>query len=114
MTQLTKRVFLLVSGAFVSFWKGNFLMSQLRTMLLIAAAFLAANSTSQAATLLSEGFDNVSALTGNGWVLTNASVPLGSVPEGWFQGDSGFFSRKPVPPTRMWPATSMRLQSAAQ
>jgi hypothetical protein len=67
-------------------------MSQLRTVLLVAAAaFLASSSASRAATLLSEGFDDISALPGDGWVLTNASTPPGAV-DGWFQGNSGIFN----------------------
>jgi hypothetical protein len=36
--------------------------------------------------LLTEGFDDVTTLTGGGWVQTNNSVVLGTT--GWFQGDS--------------------------
>ena len=47
---------------------------------------------SQPVVLVNEGFDNVATLPGKGWVLTNASSPVGST--GWFQGlpaASGFF-----------------------
>ena len=42
-----------------------------------------------AVTLLSEGFDDVSQLSGAGWVLTNRSSPAGAT--GWFQGNAGIF-----------------------
>jgi hypothetical protein len=66
-------------------------MFQLRKIL-IAAALLASSSASRADTLLSENFNNISTLAGNGWVLTNNSAPTGSIPEGWFQGNGGIFS----------------------
>ncbi|MGZ8259729.1 MAG: choice-of-anchor J domain-containing protein, partial [Caldimonas sp.] len=39
--------------------------------------------------LVNEGFDNVATLPGSGWILTNASTPVGST--GWFQGLPDFF-----------------------
>jgi hypothetical protein len=52
------------------------------------AAFAAFGSV-QAATVLSQGFDNVSALSGQGWVFTNNSAaPVG---QNWFQGNPGIF-----------------------
>jgi hypothetical protein len=53
---------------------------------LLAAGLMAG---AQAATALSEGFDSVAALAGSGWVLTNASAPVG---QAWFQGNSGIFA----------------------
>ena len=44
----------------------------------------------QAVTLLSENFDDISTLPGNGWVLTNNSSPIGST--GWFQGNTAIFN----------------------
>jgi PEP-CTERM motif len=57
--------------------------------LLIGAVCLVASSSSRADTLLSEGFDNVNALSG--WFRTNeGSNPTdGSSPTGWFQGNEG-------------------------
>ncbi len=57
----------------------------------IAAGLLAAGlmASAQAATVLSEGFDSVAALAGSGWVMTNASAPVG---QAWFQGNSGIFA----------------------
>jgi hypothetical protein len=55
------------------------------------AALLAAGLMvgAHAATALNEGFDNVAALAGSGWVLTNASAPVG---QDWFQGNEGIFA----------------------
>lgn len=39
---------------------------------------------------ITEGFDNIATLPGNGWVQTNNSNPVGST--GWFQGNSGVFA----------------------
>ena len=41
------------------------------------------------APLLSEGFNDIAALPGSGWVLTNQSAPPGTT--GWFQGNPGIF-----------------------
>ncbi|MBC7940207.1 MAG: choice-of-anchor J domain-containing protein [Chitinophagaceae bacterium] len=43
---------------------------------------------SHAQTVLSEGFDDVAALTASGWVFTNASTSAGLT---WFQGNSGIY-----------------------
>jgi PEP-CTERM motif len=43
----------------------------------------------RAATILSEGFDNVAGLGAAGWVMANNSTPGGST--GWFQGNAGVF-----------------------
>ena len=50
-------------------------------VLLVAA--VAAHA--QPVVLINEGFNNVATLPGSGWILSNASVPVGST--GWFQGD---------------------------
>lgn len=57
----------------------------------IVAGLLAAGimAGSQAATVFSEGFDNIDALGAAGWVFTNASTPVG---QSWFQGNSGIFA----------------------
>ena len=54
----------------------------------ILAALLCSGAwgTAQADVLLSEGFDDVGTLAGQGWVFNNASVPPGPV-DSWFQGD---------------------------
>ena len=52
---------------------------------LIAGAVGGAHS----AVLLSEGFNNISDLTGKGWVQSNQSSPVGR--SGWFQGNVGSF-----------------------
>ena len=57
---------------------------------LVALAFSGMALSAQAATLLSEGFDNVANLASQGWVLNNASTPTGSV-SGWFQGVESIF-----------------------
>jgi hypothetical protein len=53
---------------------------------LLAAGLLA---SAQADTVLSESFDSVATLAAAGWVLTNASAPVG---QSWFQGNSGIFA----------------------
>jgi MYXO-CTERM domain-containing protein len=56
----------------------------------ILGLLLAATAAcSQAATLLTEGFDDVGTLAAAGWVMTNNSTPGGST--GWFQGNAGVF-----------------------
>lgn len=57
----------------------------------VAAGLLAAGliASAQAAPVLTEGFDSVAALAGSGWVMTNASSPVG---QSWFQGNSGIFA----------------------
>ena len=44
---------------------------------------------SQRAVMLSEGFDDITTLSGNGWAMINNSNPLGIT--NWFQGVSGVF-----------------------
>ena len=57
--------------------------------LMMGAAIAVAMGHAQAATVFSEGFDNVSALAGAGWVQTNNSD---SPSQPWFQGNSGIFA----------------------
>lgn len=54
---------------------------------LLAAGFMVGAQADSP--LLSEGFDDVSALAADGWVFTNASTPAGL---SWFQGNSGIFA----------------------
>jgi hypothetical protein len=56
---------------------------------LLAGLALVCTGAAQATTILSEGFDNLSALSAAGWVLTNNSA---SPSQPWFQGNSGIFS----------------------
>jgi hypothetical protein len=56
---------------------------------LVGLLAVAAGCSAVAAPLLSEGFDDVAALPGAGWVLLNQSTPPGST--GWFQGEPAFF-----------------------
>ncbi len=53
-------------------------------------AFAMTAPAGAATTLLSEGFGNVGALAGAGWVMTNNSSPVGAT--GWFQGNTGIFA----------------------
>jgi hypothetical protein len=46
--------------------------------------------SAQAGALLAEGFEDVGTLAGKGWVLKNASTPVGST--GWYQGDQAQFA----------------------
>lgn len=68
-------------------------MPKLQHLIPAAAAVLAlAAPLAQAApaTALSEGFNNVANLAGNGWTLLNLSTPVG--PTGWFQGQTAVFT----------------------
>ena len=55
-----------------------------------AVVLFAAASAAHAQFVINEGFDNVANLGSRGWVLSNASSPLGST--GWFQGDQTIFT----------------------
>jgi hypothetical protein len=56
---------------------------------LVGPLAVVAGCSAGAAPLLSEGFDDVAALPGQGWVFLNQSTPPGST--GWFQGQPVFF-----------------------
>lgn len=64
---------------------------QLTTALALAGALASAHAD----VLLSEGFDNVAGLAGAGWILNNASTPVGLT--GWYQGDAGVFAAQAGP-----------------
>lgn len=49
-------------------------------------------ASAHAGYLVKEGFEEVGALAGKGWVMNNASSPVGTT--GWFQGDQQLFSAK--------------------
>jgi hypothetical protein len=55
-----------------------------------AVVLFAAASAAHAQFAIDEGFDNVATLAGKGWLLVNASSPVGST--GWFQGDQTIFT----------------------
>ena len=55
-----------------------------------AVVLFAAATAAHAQFVINEGFNNVATLAGSGWILTNASVPLGST--GWFQCDQTQFT----------------------
>ena len=57
---------------------------------------LLASSSLQAGVILTEGFDNIGTLAGNGWAMVNNSSPLGST--SWFQGNADIFSSQAGPP----------------
>ena len=61
-----------------------------------AVVLLAAATAAHAQFVINEGFNNVATLAGNGWVLANASVPMGSTP-GWYQGDQTIFTSQAGP-----------------
>ena len=63
-------------------------LMRFKSTALAALLTLGAGLSHAGATLLSEGFGDISTLAGAGWVQTNNSSPLGST--GWFQGN-GFF-----------------------
>jgi PEP-CTERM motif len=54
--------------------------------LLACILAVTASSASMADMVLSEGFDNVAALAGKGWVISNLSTPVGA--SSWFQGNA--------------------------
>ncbi|MFN3304426.1 MAG: choice-of-anchor J domain-containing protein [Roseateles sp.] len=58
--------------------------------LCLATLGLVGGSAQAAATLISEGFDNLGTLGGSGWLAGNFSTPVGST--GWFQGNAGPFA----------------------
>jgi hypothetical protein len=64
--------------------------------LCVAAAFLATSTPSRAGTILSESFDSISTLSGNGWVLTNESSSIG-LTKGWYQGAQNVFPSQAGP-----------------
>src|SRR5215216_563442 len=51
--------------------------------------FIAIGALNVNAQSITEGFDNITTLTGAGWFMQNNSVPVGST--GWFQGNSSVF-----------------------
>ncbi len=55
-----------------------------------ALTLVSAMGWAQAAVLLQEDFDDVSALPGQGWIFDNQSEPPGSAP-GWVQGNPAVF-----------------------
>lgn len=59
------------------------------TKYLVGLLAAAASSVVLGAPLLSEGFNDIATLPGDGWVLINDSAPPGST--GWFQGIPAFF-----------------------
>lgn len=79
--------------------------------LVSALAFASALGSAQAAVLLQEDFEDVSALPGQGWIFENASVPPGLAP-GWVQGNPGVFTaQRPDEPEDAYIASSF--ESAA-
>jgi hypothetical protein len=67
-------------------------------ILALALAAVSAAARSAHAQSFTEGFNNVSMLTGDDWVLQNLSAPLGT--SGWYQGQTDQFT------TFMGPANS--------
>ena len=63
----------------------------MKRSVLVGLAFAGLMGTAQAEVLLSEDFNNVAALPGQGWVFDNQSEPPGPVAT-WFQGDPATFS----------------------
>lgn len=63
----------------------------MKRSVLVGLAFAGLMGTAQAQVLLSEDFNNVAALPGQGWVFDNQSQPPGPVAT-WFQGDPETFT----------------------
>jgi hypothetical protein len=59
---------------------------------LLALAISGTMLSAQAGVVLTEGFTDISTLASSGWVLSNNSTPVGSVPAGFFQGNSDIFT----------------------
>lgn len=58
--------------------------------LALAALCAFGAASAQAATVLSEGFDDLTTLSGAGWVIDNQSAPVGTTD--WFQGNDTVFT----------------------
>jgi hypothetical protein len=58
---------------------------------LIPLVLLFATGAQADVLLLEEKFDDISTLAGNGWILSNQSMPVGQNP-GWFQGEPSAFA----------------------
>lgn len=59
--------------------------------ILLSAVLIAASGAATAGPItFSEGFDDVTALAGAGWLMPNYSTPGGET--GWFQGNAGVFT----------------------
>ncbi len=56
-----------------------------------AVLLFTAAAAAHADVLINEGFNNVATLATNGWILANASTPIGTTPN-WFQGDQQIFT----------------------
>ena len=72
--------------------KSSKFLFALTALAIAASSHAASGPTSTSATgpvLLSEGFDNIGALSSSGWEFVNVSTPVGN---SWFQGNSGVFS----------------------
>jgi hypothetical protein len=65
-------------------------IARLKKYAAVAALGLAAGASAQAQVLLNEGFESFTSLAGAGWVLTNASTPIGST--SLTSGDAGIFA----------------------
>ena len=64
-------------------------VSKIAASAVAACALAGAFAGAQAATVLSEGFTDITTLATSVWVATNNSAPVG---DGWFQGNSGIFA----------------------
>lgn len=56
---------------------------------------IAAGSQLDAAPMLSQGFEDITTLAGDGWVVINNSSPVGTTD--WFQGNTGVFAAQAGP-----------------
>lgn len=79
--------------------------------LMTGLALVAAATGSQAITVLSEGFENVSTLPASGWAqVNNSTAPLGTP---WFQGNAGIFAASSGAPNSYIAANFLSTGSAA-
>jgi len=78
---------------------------------MVGLVLVAAATGSQAITVLSEGFDNVSNLPAAGWAqVNNSTAPLGT---SWFQGNAGIFAASSGAPNSYIAANFLSTGSAA-
>jgi CSLREA domain-containing protein len=81
--------------ALVALSAGQCLSVSVSLRVLLAAFVLLMVSTTARAQSYTEGFDNITTLTANGWFMKNNSAPVGST--GWFQGRTTTFSAQAGP-----------------
>jgi hypothetical protein len=70
-------------------------MNKIKSTLAAAVLLTAGAAQAEAGVIFSEGFEDVAALTANGWQIVDESSPIGS--QQWFQGNTGVFTAQAGP-----------------